>query len=953
MGMLEKMKNYMSNNDEKEQKKNNKFTEMLKKVVKKIAKELLKFVIAHLWILIPIFIALIVIVVIFLGLTNKSVESSAKAGAVITEKSRFENGEIVIDEDLYDEIRNSLRNSGVNPDSIYLGKNYPYLEKMVQATIVTNYVDTGKGDIRGRVKVYRQKSDGNPRIALTYVDEATFNSMLEGNSSDSSVSNLMNYFTLDASMNIIIAKYNKTTTKDINGNVTNEEYHIDKVTLSYIDKVSQYSMPFEFLYVLLITTLNPEYVEAVADLAISQTEIDFTIMDSKYINRTETEHTYWTETTEIVNGAEGAASDVQSREHTTLVEEINNITAEITHVKTWIYTKELSYETTDYPEEKVGEGTVTGPEDPPNPDNPGNPDYADQEPTYGPERMVKIIVDEPQPDGTVKQVEKEVKAVTKTRIHDIQDYIEEYSQRTVCIPGPNAEKDIDCDLFLGLWSNETGKYEEGALYVRYQEGGEVVIYKVPDTGLWNSPAVTICEYPTLFFYQLGATEKTQNYENLMRYVLYVYTGIDFGITEEDLTYLLDMFSKYDFRSPGGGAFGEISLTTPVLSREDFIKALNDYSSKLSGDTKTSFDTHFRDHAGEIYDWGVQYGVNPELIVTKAKGESNFKQPNSGNYNFWGIRTPNGQKAAGQINSMQDGVKEFGEKYVAPYSNPGNWQYNAILQKAEDRAQADCNPNGYGPPGTLKGFLSLYQDLCGSDTKHREGNWGSGGNIYLKVIYGNEFNAKCGSIHKIGVDDYTIQEKADYTAWVYEQQLSVWSDIFGAYGSLGGIGDSDIPSNILSASKQEKLMYLFDNKIPTSSSGVGSYIGAVEVDMTKKDGTKFKGTLYIHKALHKDVQEIFKLAQDSGFVIYEAGGLRGWEILSGGSVSQHSYGIAIDINVRENYMPGVAGEFWDPAKSEYSIPRDGTLVKAFKAKGWGWGGDWNSKKDYMHFSFTGY
>ena len=32
---------------------------------------------------------------------------------------------------------------------------------------------------------------------------------------------------------------------------------------------------------------------------------------------------------------------------------------------------------------------------------------------------------------------------------------------------------------------------------------------------------------------------------------------------------------------------------------------------------------------------------------------------------------------------------------------------------------------------------------------------------------------------------------------------------------------------------------------------------------------------------------------------------------------------------------------------------GTLVRAFAAYGWGWGGNWSSSKDYQHFSYTGH
>ena len=50
---------------------------------------------------------------------------------------------------------------------------------------------------------------------------------------------------------------------------------------------------------------------------------------------------------------------------------------------------------------------------------------------------------------------------------------------------------------------------------------------------------------------------------------------------------------------------------------------------------------------------------------------------------------------------------------------------------------------------------------------------------------------------------------------------------------------------------------------------------------------------------------------------------------------------------------ISGSFWKPGVSPYSIVPNGPVVRAFSQYGWGWGGNWNSSKDYMHFSFTGH
>jgi hypothetical protein len=79
----------------------------------------------------------------------------------------------------------------------------------------------------------------------------------------------------------------------------------------------------------------------------------------------------------------------------------------------------------------------------------------------------------------------------------------------------------------------------------------------------------------------------------------------------------------------------------------------------------------------------------------------------------------------------------------------------------------------------------------------------------------------------------------------------------------------------------------------------------------------------------------------------------------GRWSNHAYGLAIDLNPRENPYVG-CGRTRDPTREQYldrSRLRRGmvttAVVAAFRAIGWGWGGDWSgATKDYMHFSWNG-
>ncbi len=82
-------------------------------------------------------------------------------------------------------------------------------------------------------------------------------------------------------------------------------------------------------------------------------------------------------------------------------------------------------------------------------------------------------------------------------------------------------------------------------------------------------------------------------------------------------------------------------------------------------------------------------------------------------------------------------------------------------------------------------------------------------------------------------------------------------------------------------------------------------------------------------------------------------------------SNHSFGIAIDINPDHNGLYGNCPDFgphctllragpWRPEDSPYSLRRDGLTVRVLKEAGFKWGGEIEGlQKDFMHFSLTGY
>jgi hypothetical protein len=78
-------------------------------------------------------------------------------------------------------------------------------------------------------------------------------------------------------------------------------------------------------------------------------------------------------------------------------------------------------------------------------------------------------------------------------------------------------------------------------------------------------------------------------------------------------------------------------------------------------------------------------------------------------------------------------------------------------------------------------------------------------------------------------------------------------------------------------------------------------------------------------------------------------------------SQHAYGLAVDVNPRQNPEVGLSGQIRDKSARIYrdrSLHLEGMIhpgdivVRSFAAIGWHWGGYWSSFKDYMHFSLSG-
>ncbi len=184
----------------------------------------------------------------------------------------------------------------------------------------------------------------------------------------------------------------------------------------------------------------------------------------------------------------------------------------------------------------------------------------------------------------------------------------------------------------------------------------------------------------------------------------------------------------------------------------------------------------------------------------------------------------------------------------------------------------------------------------------------------------------------------------------------------------------------SALPEEVISRMMDKSYPRDADIDLSDLRYVRVLYIGFDGKSYQGELVVHRLVAEEALEIFRLLYDEKYPIGKMVLIDDYngddnasmadnntsafcwrQIPGGGSLSSHAAGLAIDINpllnpyIREeadgtmSVLPE-GGEAY--LERHDSIP--GLIVKgdvcynAFISRGWLWGGDWTTMKDYQHF-----
>ena len=130
-------------------------------------------------------------------------------------------------------------------------------------------------------------------------------------------------------------------------------------------------------------------------------------------------------------------------------------------------------------------------------------------------------------------------------------------------------------------------------------------------------------------------------------------------------------------------------------------------------------------------------------------------------------------------------------------------------------------------------------------------------------------------------------------------------------------------------------------------------GADSSNMTKIEVPYWDGnqeqtmSLTVNKNLAQNYQNAFRQVADLKWAIDPSttAAYNHRTTRSGSRLSDHAYGSAVDVNWSHNFDTGDG--------SSAAVRENEAVIEAFASQGFYWGGDWQSSKDDMHFTYTGW
>lgn len=488
---------------------------------------------------------------------------------------------ILIEEEQVAILEKMLADLGTSKEKIHLTTED--LKKIYAAEVVTQEINRGTPEVQdkyyGRVYVKKVKDSTENLEDLIYIPFDQFQAL--------EADQILKYFSIDEDK-LCIA--NTKESKDAQGNVT-KQINIQK--LNYKNQLLPYIMPVEFLLDLAIITENPEFVRALADKVINETRIVIGVMDEETTTETTTTYKYKIETETISkdNNYDSTGRYVGTEETEPVAtvgpEQIETETTrettitpvvKIISIDTWFISQKYTYN-------KVVNTNVTeiGEEEPSN--------KVEDEPKLPPD-FIYIYKTENKDGTTIYHYESNVNRKVEQK-------------KTITI------------------TTTTTTYQEGITKEPQDKTEELIKmlktpYKLPESYREEAPLGDIINGAGILLQMLQNNERTQAVEHIMRYVLYLCTGKNYGVTELDLS-LFEPSGGFDTISNSSlsGYLWQFSHSTQAPQSADGKYYLM-YGDGVGWPTIGNADIQWKSHHSKFNEPGKVLKDGVETTVTSVE-----------------------------------------------------------------------------------------------------------------------------------------------------------------------------------------------------------------------------------------------------------------------------------------------------------------------------------------------
>lgn len=412
-----------------------------------------------------------------------------------------------------------------------------YVRKFLEAQLVTEtphyepVIASGnayKQKTYGQVYIYRANDQEyiNENSKATPMSWISYSTMQEeaAKNNEKGLNAIKNHYSIDDEGKLVIAQWTKIETTGKADEVIISLKHID-----YKSAISQYTTPMNFFIYLTMVSQNPEFVSAVTDM-VKNSRIELTIMDTKTVNVEEEKYSFTRNTkTTHETKRQGVVINTYTTSRSREVEQTTTTTTttvvptpKITYAKTWFSEQRITYKIANqdpyHNYEKYTENEDSSLADDAEPGDP----QANGSTSWNTNKCREITTDV---TGTTYKEETRGNVIDKTGEKGSNGVTQDSYKNERRQVKNNFTVD-DKTTFLGLLDD---------------------YFKIPNSNRYEAAGKTNMVSGAEWLFGLMEKDgRLQNLEQVMRYVMYKYTGKDYGVKEPD-------FSIFDIKD-----FSEIS-----------------------------------------------------------------------------------------------------------------------------------------------------------------------------------------------------------------------------------------------------------------------------------------------------------------------------------------------------------------------------------------------------------